>query len=419
MAFPKDFMIGAASAGHQVEGNNSKSDTWAMEHMKYGGYKELSGDAADHYHTYREDMKKMADAGLNAYRFSFEWPRIEPEEGVFDEAEMDHYLDMVHACREYGLEPIVTIMHFTSPVWLISKGGWEADSTVEDFAKYVRYVCEHLKGENLKYLCTLNEANMGTLIAGYIAKIMAGKNAGQLQIGMDLEKAMEEERLKKEECQSVFGVDQAAVFCSPRTDHGNEIIGAAHQAAVAVIHEVLPGVKAGWSLSISDIQAIPGGEENAAAESERIFGQFLPYMKDDDFFGVQSYTRNIFGPEGELPPAEDAELTQMNYEYYPEGVAHVVREAAKVFPKDLIVTENGIATADDTRRCAFIKTALEGLEQCVADGIPLKGYMYWSMIDNYEWESGYSMQFGLMGLNRETQEHPEKPSLALLGSYTK
>lgn len=115
----KKFLIGTATASHQVEGNNTKNDVWAMENMKFGGFQEKSGDAANHYITYREDIKKIKETGLNAYRFSLEWSRIEPIEGIFDQKEIEHYRDMIHACQELGIEPIVTLFHFTSPKWLI------------------------------------------------------------------------------------------------------------------------------------------------------------------------------------------------------------------------------------------------------------------------------------------------------------
>ena len=418
MGFGKNFLIGAATAAYQVEGDSTNSDVWCMEHMRYGGYKELKGAAADHYHTYREDIRMMAEAGLNAYRFSIEWPRVEPEEGVFDEAEMAHYLDMVHACREYGLEPVVTLFHFSSPRWLITKGGWEVDSVVEDFAAYARYVCEHLQGEDLRYLVTINEANLGTLIAGYIAKAKAAESAGQLQIGMDLDAMAAEEAERRAECQEVFGVDEAAVFQSPRTTHGNELIMAAHRAAVDVVHELLPGTKAGLSLSIGDLQAAPGGEARRDHEWQEVFGQFVPTIRDDDFLGLQSYTRNVFGPGGEILPGPGAELTQMGYEYYPEGIAHVAATVSREVRGEILITENGIATADDDRRCDFIRTALAGVSGQIDRGVPIVGYLYWSLIDNWEWQSGYGMQFGLVELDRRTGAHIPKHSLAFLGSYT-
>ena len=127
------FLIGASTAAHQVEGNNVHSDIWALEHMQYGGYPERSGEAANHYQTYRDDIRRMAEAGLNAYRFSLEWARIEPEEGVFDAEATVHYRDVIECCREYGIEPIVTLHHFSSPKWLIERGGWEDERVVGYF----------------------------------------------------------------------------------------------------------------------------------------------------------------------------------------------------------------------------------------------------------------------------------------------
>ena len=164
MIFSKEFYIGAATAAHQVEGNNIHSDYWALEHMKTTSFAEPSLDAVDHYNRYEEDIRLMADAGLNAYRFSIEWARIEPQEGVFDEQELEHYRAVIRCCKEHGIEPIVTLHHFTSPKWLISKGGWEAETTPAYFARYTKYVMERL-GSELKYVCTLNEANMGIQVA--------------------------------------------------------------------------------------------------------------------------------------------------------------------------------------------------------------------------------------------------------------
>ena len=168
MAFPKGFFIGAATAAHQVEGNNVHSDYWAQEQLPHTSFAEPSGLACDHYHRYEEDIRLLAEAGLNAYRFSVEWARIEPEEGKFDETEIEHYRKVIACCRKNGVEPIVTLHHFTSPVWLIRKGGWEAESTIEDFRRYAAYVTERLGGE-LRYICTINEANMGLQLAA-IAK---------------------------------------------------------------------------------------------------------------------------------------------------------------------------------------------------------------------------------------------------------
>ena len=145
--FSKDFLLGASTAAHQVEGNNIHSDYYTMELMKSTSFVEPSSDAVDHYNRYEEDIKLLADAGLNCYRFSIEWARIEPEEGRFDEAEVEHYRKMLRFCKDNGVTPIVTLHHFTSPKWLISKGGWETESTVDDFKRYCAYIAEK-KGKN-------------------------------------------------------------------------------------------------------------------------------------------------------------------------------------------------------------------------------------------------------------------------------
>lgn len=156
--------MGAATAAHQVEGNNIHSDYWAQEQLPHTSFAEPSGIACDHYNRYEEDIRLLADAGLNAYRFSIEWARIEPEEGKFDPAEIEHYRKVIACCKAHGVEPVATLLHFTSPKWLIAMGGWEAESTVEYFKRYVSYVMEQL-GSELSYVCTINEANMGLQLA--------------------------------------------------------------------------------------------------------------------------------------------------------------------------------------------------------------------------------------------------------------
>lgn len=429
MTFEKGFLIGAATAAHQVEGGNIHSDYWAQEHMVHTDFLEPSGDAVDHYNRYGEDIRLMADAGLNAYRFSIEWARIEPQEGCFDEAQIDHYRKVICCCRENGIEPIVTLHHFTSPKWLISKGGWESDETPGYFARYTRYVMEQL-GSELHYVCTINEANMGIQVAAiakrYMQQMMAkmqadktggDKTDGTVQMGLNLEKMMANQQAAEKERMEIFGVSKTECFTSPRTTHGDEIVMEAHRAARAVIREAAPHVRVGLTLSLHDIQAQPGGEENAGKEWAEEFTHYLPAIEGDDFLGVQNYTRTRIGAEGSLPTPEGAELTQMDYEFYPQALEHVIRRVAKDFKGDLMVTENGIATADDSRRAAFIETALFGVNACIADGIPVKGYMYWSLLDNFEWQKGFSMTFGLIAVDRSTQQRSPKPSLTVLGGF--
>lgn len=423
--FAPEFFIGAATAAHQVEGNNIHNDCWAQEQMQHTSYVEPSLDAVDHYNRYEEDIRLMAEAGLNAYRFSIEWARIEPEEGRFDETEVEHYRKVIACCKANGLEPVVTLHHFSSPVWLISKGGWEAETTPADFARYVRFLMERL-GSELHYVCTINEANMGVQVAAiakrYRQQMMAQAAKGQIdggvQMGLNMEKMMANQKAIAEETMQVFGVAKAECFTSPRTAHGDELVMEAHKAARAVIREVCPHIKLGLTLSLHDIQALEGGEGPAQKDWDDEFTHYLPLIEGDDFLGVQNYTRSRYDANGSMPAPDGAELTQMNYEFYPQALEHVLRTVAQSFHGDLIVTENGIATADDTRRVAFIEQALTGVQNCLADGLPIKGYFYWSLMDNFEWQKGFAMQFGLIAVDRaNNQTRSPKPSLGYLGSW--
>jgi len=423
--FEKGFFVGAATAAHQVEGNNTNSDYWVQEQLPHTSFIEPSGLACDHYHRYEEDIKMLANAGLNAYRFSIEWARIEPEEGNFDSAEIEHYRKVIDCCKVHGVEPIVTLMHFTSPKWLICKGGWEAETTVEYFKRYCVYVIEKL-GSKLHYVCTINEANIGLQLAAISRRfrlmaeeaVKQAKSAeGSVQVGMNFQKIIENAKFAADENAEIFGTPQPKIFVSERTPEGDLLVMRAHVAARDAIKAICPQLKVGITLSLHDVQSQPGGESIAAIAWQEEFTHYLPYIKDDDFLGVQNYTRTVYGPQGQLPPPKDAELTQMDYEFYPVALEHVIRKVAEGFKGEILVTENGIATADDGRRVAFIEQALEGVQRCIADGIPVKGYCYWSLMDNFEWQKGYAMQFGLIAVNRKTLERTAKPSLAHLGSY--
>ncbi len=398
-----------------------------MEHMEHSSFLEPSLDAVDHYHRYEEDIRLLSMAGMNAYRFSIEWARVEPAEGCFDETAVNHYRDVIHCCKKYGVEPLVTLHHFSSPKWLIGKGGWEAESTVGDFERYVRYIINRL-GSELRYVCTINEANIGLQVAAIAKRYMqqmlaaqAGSGAqssadGSVQIGMNLEKMLAGQKATAEENKKIFGVEKVENFTSMRTPTGDLVVMHAHEAAKRVIRELYPQIKVGLSLSLHDIQAASGGEEAAAREWEQEFTHYLPYIAGDDFLGIQNYTRSVIGPDGALPVPKDADVTQMNYEFYPEALEHVTRRAAEDFHGELIVTENGIATADDSRRIEFVRRALSGVQSCIKDGLPVKGYFYWSLLDNFEWQKGYSMNFGLIAVDRGTQTRCPKESLAFLGS---
>ncbi len=434
--FPEGFLVGAATAAHQVEGNNIHSDYWAMEHLKHTNFNEPSLDAVDHYNRYEEDIRLMAEAGLNTYRFSIEWARIEPEEGKFDETEIEHYRKVLQCCRDNGIEPVVTMMHFTSPVWIIQKGGWESESTVEAFAKYCSFVVSRL-GDLMHYVVTINEANMGIQVAAiaerYKRQMMAKMKdkkkkkdstenmEGTAQVGMNFNSMLKNMFWQGFENKKVFQTKKPQTFVSARTPEGDILVMRAHQTARGAMKKICPKLQVGLSLSLHDIQAVDGGKKVAEKEWEEEFTHYLPYISGDDFFGLQNYTRSLIGPDGICPVPKGAETTQMDYEFYPQALEHVIRRVHKEFENygkkemPIMITENGIATADDTRRVAFIDAATKGVASCIEDGLPVIGYCHWSLMDNFEWQKGFSMKFGLISVNRTTMERTPKESLRFLG----
>lgn len=410
--FPEGFLMGAATAAHQVEGNNIHSDFWAMEQLPHTMYKEPSLDAVDHYHRYAEDIKLMAEAGLNAYRFSIEWARIEPTQGAWQAEEIAHYRDVLACCHAHGVTPIVTMHHFASPKWVISAGGWENPQVADWFAAYCERAAREL-GDLMGYVCTINEANMGLQIGKLMVDMK--KRASDVQVGVNTSGNM---MAYMQEAGEAFGIDPRGIntFHSPRTPIGDGVIIQAHVKARDAMKAACPQLKVGITLSLHDFQALPGGEAKAELEWIEEFTHYLPYVVGDDFIGVQNYTRKLIGPEGTVQPEEGAPRTQMGYEDYPGAIANVTRKVAQDFPGEILVTENGIATADDARRVGFIGEALAGIAGCIADGIPVKGYMYWSLLDNFEWMLGFGPTFGLIAVDRETQTRHPKGSLNFLGS---
>lgn len=424
--FEANFMIGAATAAHQVEGNNDKSDFWAMEHMENSMYKEPSLDAVNHYHQYKEDIQLLAEAGLNTYRFSIEWARIEPVKGCFESKEIEHYRQVLEFCHLKKVTPIVTLHHFSSPKWLISEGGWESDSTISYFENYTRYVLTELGGL-IPYICTINEANMGKQISKIIKRMTAASAATttkesnpDVQVGLNIDTRSKMEKNFMELGQ-VFGIDPRKVqpFLSPRSEHGELIIMKCHETARKVIKEVNPAIKVGITFSLYDHQALPGGEKHIDIEQYEDFLCYLPYLQEDDFLGVQNYSRKIHGPDGVVKPCDDTRVTKMGYEFYPEALKNVIQFVAKHWHKPIIVTENGISTDNDEDRVEFIQKALAGVHECIEEGINILGYTYWSLLDNFEWQLGYEQTFGLIAVDRTTQTRYPKESLTCLGAMIK
>jgi beta-glucosidase len=418
LTFPNDFLWGTATAAHQVEGNNTNSDFWVLEHVPGTTVVEPSGDACNHYHLYRQDIKMLAELGFTSYRFSVEWARIEPEDGMFSYAALGHYRNMLNACYEHGLTPMVTLHHFTSPRWLMKLGGWTGKETPARFARYCEFVMKHLGGL-IPYVCTLNEVNLPDLIETMMPRRTQQTSSAPVGMSEAASRASWTERAALE-----FGLQDVKEFHAfPYTylNDGNFVETAleAHRQARAVIRQVSPKTKVGFTLALGDLQLLPGGEEHFARLDELLFLQYVPTLQEDDFFGLQNYTRTLVDANGVAALPEGSKRTQMGYEYYPEALAGVIRHVAKHLNIPIFITENGVAVDDDNHRVDFIKRALEGVHACIADGLQVGGYYYWSAFDNYEWIMGYRMTFGLIGVDRTTQERTVKESAKYLGRIAK
>ncbi len=403
--FPKGFWWGTATAAHQVEGNNINSDVWLFEHTPGTVFAEPSGDACDHYHRFREDIALLAELGFNMYRFSLEWARIEPEEGEFSRAILEHYRRMIAACYEYGITPMVTFHHFTSPRWLIARGGWESQDTPDKFARYCERTTRYL-GDLISAACTINEGNIAHLLSkeGLMPSLAELHQADWwLAAARDLG----------------IAPDELAPFMFAASSRAVDIILLAHRKAVEAIRAVRNDFPVGLTLALQDIQAGEGGETRAEQIRQVINDTFLEALGGDDFVGVQTYSRMRFGPNGPLPPEPGVELTQMGYEFWPEALEATIRYAAAKTGLPVIVTENGIGTPDDTRRIDYVERALRGVANCLKDGLEVRGYTYWSAFDNFEWMRGYGPQFGLIAVDRETQKRAVKPSARWLGSIAR
>jgi beta-glucosidase len=392
--FPPGFLFGTATSAHQVEGGNVNSDWWEWEHRPGTPCVEPSGDACDFYHRYPEDIAFIAGLGLNAFRFSIEWARIEPEVGEFSNAALAHYRRILECCRRHGIASLVTFHHFTLPRWLQAKGGVLAPEFSRLFERYCGRAAGAL-GDRIDYACTINEPE-GVGEGGYLV----GVNPPG----------------RKEDVAAMW---QAA-----------EHLLDAHRRAAAAIRSVA-AVPVGVTLALPDLQYEDGARAGTTAVelNSQVSDRFFELARQDDFIGVQTYTRTRFGPEGPRGPhvewgvgprEEREDTTQLGQEVYPKALGNTIRRAwQSTRGKPILVTENGIATADDAKRIRFIRDSLAEVTDCLDAGIDVRSYLYWSLLDNFEWSLGYRPTFGLIEVNRRTFERHPRPSASWFGALAR
>ncbi|HEV8065018.1 MAG TPA: family 1 glycosylhydrolase, partial [Acidimicrobiales bacterium] len=277
-------------------------------------------------------------------------------------------------CHESGIEPVVTFHHFTTPLWLAARGGWESADAPDRFASFVARAAARL-GDLIGTACTINEPN--------VIGVM-GYNVGTFPPGV------------KDDLGRHIAV--------------NEQMVRAHRLAVEALRSGAGSFPIGLTLSMAELVAEEGGETIRDAAEEILENTFLRATEGDDFVGVQCYTRTHFGPAGKADDDPDVPQTQMGLENWPPAVEYAVRRAASFTKLPVLITESGIATEDDGERIVYLAKVLEGVQRCLVDGVDVRGYFVWSLLDNFEWDDGYRPKLGLVAVDRQTFARTAKPS---------
>lgn len=404
--FGKDFLWGSATAAYQVEGNCYNTNWFQFESAVDAQGKpkidegQKAGAACDEWNLYKEDIKLMKDISLNSYRFSVEWSKIEPKPGEFDESALDHYSDLVDELLKNGIEPMVTLHHFTNPIWFEEKGAWVQDEAPQIFARFSEKVAQRL-GSKVRLWCTLNEPAIYAIFGYFTGEFppadIDAKKAAKAYKNMLLAHTASYKAVKKINPNTLVGlVVHVALFDPPNQWNLVDILIAKllsknmNEAHLEYLAEgrfdfSLPGVVS---------ESFRGGEKGAF-----------------DYVGLNYYTNHFrqfkpFGKEQfvEVTKAPKDQLTDMGWEIYPEGMYRSLKMIRRYTDKPIYITENGIADAADTKRAKYIEDHLLVINKAIADGFDIRGFYYWSLLDNFEWAKGFSKRFGLYRVDFATQK---------------
>jgi len=397
-SFRPGFLWGAATAAHQVEGGNRWSDWWQFEQA--GRLPFESGNACDHLARYESDFDMARGMGHNCHRFSIEWSRIEPIEGEFNHDALEHYARIVAALRDRGLEPVVTLQHFTLPAWFAEGGGWERDDATERFSSYVRYVVARL-GPSVTYWLTINEPTVYVLQAyingawppmrcgAWIRAVRALRHLAMAHVAAF-------EAIKAQRPGAMVSFAHNALWMEPCNSHRR-----LDRLATRIRDYVYNGI------------------------FYRLIGASPGRAGSLDYVGLNYYTRCCvrfvgWGPTALLGRAcrlahhtHSGPRSDVDWEIYPRGLEGVLQKY-RTLHLPLFVTENGVATDDDALRCRFIEDHVEVLAHAVDNGIDVLGYLHWSLMDNYEWDRGPAPHFGLAAVDRANQHRTPRRSASVL-----
>lgn len=405
--FPPGFLWGASTAAHQVEGNNVNSDCWVAEHIEGTPFAEPSGDATNSFEMWPVDLELVRGMGLNTYRFSLEWARIEPEPGMFSIAMLDHYKAMIEGCRARNITPVVTFNHFTTPRWFAMRGGWMNKDGPALFARFCDRAARHLS-EHIAYATTLNEPNL----AGILNLVWPEEMAANIY---KADRAMSEAAAKQLGV-PLFLIGNGVWMPDPELVRQNLL--QAHTLGKQAIKAARGDLPVGVSLAIIDDQA-SGPNSKRDAIREQLYGPWLRAARGDDFVGVQNYERAVWDDKGKLPAPAGAVTNLFGAEIYPASLAGAVRYAHEVSRVPVIVTEHGVGSDDDRIRARLIPAALAELKKAIDDGVPVKGYLHWTLMDNFEWNAAFNSKYGLHSIDRKTFKRTPKPSAAVLASIAR
>jgi beta-glucosidase len=397
--FPPRFLWGAATSGHQTEGNNVGSDMWLLEHLRPTIFDDPSNDACNSFELWPADLALVRDLGLSAYRFSLEWARIEPERGQVSVAMLDHYRRIIAACHGHGLVPIVTFNHFTTPRWFAAAGGWTNRDAPELFGRFCDRAARAL-ADGIGYATTLNEPDLLPLLNWRLKPQAHSTLRAMLAAAA---KACDTPKF----CAANMANDEDIAVMTP-------LLIAGHKAGRAAIKAARGTLPVGVSLAVQDDVAV-GAESIRDLKRAEVYAPWFAAARDDDFVGVQNYERMYIGAHGTTAAPAGVRLGHSGQDNDPTALDAVVRYVHAQVQRPILVTENGLNTPNDADRVAYIPAALAGLHAAIADGVPVLGYVHWSLLDNFEWSAGYGPKFGLVAVDRTSFRRTPKPSAALLG----
>ncbi len=390
--FPDGFLWGTASAAHQVEGDNRGND-WSEFELQPGRISggDTSEVACDHYHRYREDFALLRELNQNAHRLSVEWSRIEPSEGEFDSRQIRHYRDVLGELREQGIEPMVTLHHFTSPLWFSRKGGWAAQGSARAFMPFVHKVVDEL-GDLVQLWCTINEPSIYAAngwITGEFPPGRRGDLADFYRVTGNMRRAHElaYAAIKRRWPESRVGLSHHKFLFLPATQKRRDRWAA--RAAQLVVDR--------WSVAPGQLRRIV----EATSDYVGIAHYWAQCCAFDAGLAKEQFIRRFNVP--------GAPVSDMGFSVDPSWMRTVLNEL-KGLGKPVYVTENGLASNDDEWRQRYIVDILDNVRLAIEDGVDVRGYFHWTNMDNFEWARGYSMRFGLIGVDRKTLERTVKPS---------